>query len=126
MPQVKAVTDVDDRVNRLLARHWAKDSDLGLVAADDAIMKVLFELGLAWLLFIPWRSLSFHHSNRDGVLGHHMEIQDLIEDIRYIGWSDKAVSHALCVQTEPGNSESEDATRAWAEASSVPMAPVVL
>ena len=125
MPPVKAVTDVDDRVNRLLARHWAKDSDLGLVAADDAIMKVLAQMGLAKEVFVTWKQLSFHHTNRDGVLGHHSEIHDLMADIRFVGWSDKAVSHALCVQAEPGNSESEDATRAWVEASSVPMAPVV-
>ena len=103
---VPAVTDPDDKILRLLARHDAVNSDLGLVAADDAIMEVLFAAKLAWYLFLPWRSLSFHHSNRDGVLGHQAEVVDLVEDIRYIGWSDKAVSHALCAETEPGNTYS--------------------
>ena len=94
---VQQVTDPDDKILRLLVRHHDANSDLGLVAADDAIMEVLFALKLAWWLVIPLRYLSFHHSNRDGVLGHHAEVADLVEDIRYIGWSEKAVSHALCV-----------------------------
>ena len=59
--------------------------EISLVAADGLIMDVLFELRLTYYLHIAWRELFFHESNRDGVLGSHAEVPDLMEDIRFIG-----------------------------------------
>ena len=115
--------DPNDTVFILMQRHNA--GEIGLVAADDFIMEVLLARKETQHMHIPWRQLCFHECNRDGVLGNQTKAPSLVEDVHFIGWSDKAVSQAVCAEAEPGNTRSGDLNRSWAETSLCPMAPVV-
>jgi hypothetical protein len=52
-------------------------------------------------------------------------VPELAGDVKHVGYSKKAVSHALCVEVPPGCTYSEDKTREWVRNSPVPMAAVV-
>ena len=48
-----------------------------------------------------------------------------MDDVVFVGFSAKAVLHALCAEAEPGDRCSEEKTREWVRKSPIPMAAVV-
>ena len=61
-----------------------------------------------------------------GDLGNPTEVPTLASDVHFVGFSEKACSHALCAQAELGvETLSEAKSMAWIAASTVPLASVV-
>jgi len=65
-------------------------------------------------MVIHCRQLGFDRANRDFTLGNGFEVKALISDIAAVGWSWKEVAHAICVEIEPGDKDTEAVKRSFA------------
>ena len=120
----KPVTDVTDKVFQLM--DAGATGKLGLVQFDDHIVQELIRRGDAEYKLLPCDELCYHLANRQEDLGNPTEVRNLASDVKLVGFSQEACSHALCGEAEPGGETlSEKNTVAWIAASTVPLASVV-
>ena len=120
---IARVTDELDPVLACIKR--VQDGTLGEVQADDLIMGHLAEMKLSYKMTIHCRQLALDPENRNKTLGSTQEVPMLIEDILSLGWSSRAVAHALCAEVIPGDTTIEKFNRDWVNGSAIPLAPVV-
>ena len=71
---------------------------LGIVAAADLLEALLREDNLVYEMAISPRLVGFDPSNRDEIGGNWHDVHDLLGAIHIAGWSDKATTHAMCLE----------------------------
>jgi hypothetical protein len=111
---------VPDAIDRLVSEVEA--DRLGIVAAADRMEAEFRKMGLLYEMDIAPRQVGFDPCNRDGMGGHAQEVFLLASDIAFVGWSWAETSHALCVETLPGDKSVEDFNRRLSDG--VGLAPV--
>lgn len=100
------VKDPSDPIVMLLATI-AQDAQ-GLVAGADRLEEALASKNLLYEQKIAPRNIGFHPLNRGGEGGNPLEVLRLASEIGEVGFSEREVRHALCIQAAPGDRTIED------------------
>ena len=100
------VRDATDPIVQLLATI-SQDSQ-GMVAGADRLEEALAQKQVLFEQKIAPRSIGFHPTNRGGEGGSPLEVLRLASEIGEVGFSEREVRHALCIQAEPGDRSIEE------------------
>ena len=84
--------------------HCTK-GNLGIVAAADSLEKLLIEKDLIYVEWASPRRVGFDPCNRGEVGGSWHDVHELLDAIMHAGYSDKATSHAMCVEVGAADDE---------------------
>lgn len=106
-----------EEVRAIIAREKA---DGKIVQAADDLEVQLRTMGLLTDMQIAPQQVGFDPANRHGEGGNAAAVHSLMEMIATAGWSWAACSHAMCVQTLPGDQKVEDYNRTMCYGTELP------
>jgi hypothetical protein len=106
---MKEITDGSDPVVSTLSRYGT--DQLGIVQSADLIEAALKDAGYLYSMDINPRQVGFDPSNRDATGCNVQEVLLLASDIVFVGFSWAETSHALCIETLPGDDSVEQFNR---------------
>ena len=110
--ELKAVSDQNDAVLKVLSRH--ESGALGVCAAADQVMEILQASGhVKDQMAINPSLVGIDPCNRAGEGVNSMEVGLLASEIAAVGWSWAETSHAICVAVKPSCTVVEQINASW-------------